>query len=436
MKKKVLALSLAIIVGCAPMMTVHADTIEGLQQQQQETSAKLNNTESQINDLEDQKNELTGEIDTLDAQLIETIASINSLKESIANKQVEIDETNVQLQAAQADKDSQYAAMKKRIQYIYEKGGDIGWATMLLENGNISDFLSNAENTQKLYDYDKKALEAYVAVVQQVTDLGNQLATEKSDLEGMEAEQESQQQSLEVLIEEKKATCSDYEVQIAAAEHVAAQYQDLIQQQNAKIQELVEEQQRAAAAAAAAEAARQAEAQAQAAAQQQAEAERQQAASNNNSSNNDYSDNNSNNNNSNPTPETPSYTPPVEEIVSPPSGNSSLGQSVIDYACQFVGNPYVWGGTSLTNGADCSGFVMSVYAHFGYSLPRTSASQRSAGRGVSYSEAQPGDLICYDGHVALYMGGGAIVHASDEKSGIKISGNAAYRPILSVRRIV
>ena len=108
----------------------------------------------------------------------------------------------------------------------------------------------------------------------------------------------------------------------------------------------------------------------------------------------------------------------------------------MDYAVQFVGNPYVWGGTSLTNGADCSGFIMSVYAHFGYSLPHSSSAMRSVGRGVSYAEAQPGDIICYDGHVAIYMGGGQIVHASNAKDGIKISGNAAYRTILAVRRLV
>ena len=108
----------------------------------------------------------------------------------------------------------------------------------------------------------------------------------------------------------------------------------------------------------------------------------------------------------------------------------------MNYACQFVGNPYVWGGTSLTNGADCSGFIMSVYAHFGVSLPHSSAAMRSYGVGVSYSEAMPGDIICYSGHVAIYMGGGAIVHASNAKDGIKISSNAAYRTILAVRRVL
>ena len=118
------------------------------------------------------------------------------------------------------------------------------------------------------------------------------------------------------------------------------------------------------------------------------------------------------------------------------SGGSSSGSSVADYATQFVGNPYVWGGTSLTNGADCSGFVQSVYANFGVSLPRTSYEQQTAGTEVSYSDAQPGDLICYGGHVAIYLGDGKIVHASNSRDGIKISNDATYRTILSVRRLV
>ena len=112
----------------------------------------------------------------------------------------------------------------------------------------------------------------------------------------------------------------------------------------------------------------------------------------------------------------------------------SGGSAVAEYGLQFVGNPYVWGGTSLTNGADCSGFVMSVYAHFGVSLPHSSAAQRGVGREVSYSEAQPGDIICYSGHVAIYIGGGQIVHAANERSGIKVS-SATYNNILTVRRI-
>ena len=109
-------------------------------------------------------------------------------------------------------------------------------------------------------------------------------------------------------------------------------------------------------------------------------------------------------------------------------------QEVIDYACQFIGNPYVWGGTSLTDGADCSGFVQSVYAHFGISLPRTSYEQRSAGYEVSYEDAQPGDLILYEGHVGLYIGNDQIVNAMNEAQGIGIS-SATYTNIVAVRRI-
>lgn len=114
---------------------------------------------------------------------------------------------------------------------------------------------------------------------------------------------------------------------------------------------------------------------------------------------------------------------------------SEMGVAVAEYGLQFVGNPYVWGGTSLTNGADCSGFVMSVYANFGVSLPHSSAADRSQGYAVDgLANAQPGDLICYSGHVALYIGNGQIVHASNKKTGIIVS-QADYRKILAIRRI-
>lgn len=120
------------------------------------------------------------------------------------------------------------------------------------------------------------------------------------------------------------------------------------------------------------------------------------------------------------------------EVSAQPASN---GQAIVDYACQFIGNPYVWGGTSLTDGADCSGFVQSVFANFGISLPRTTYDQIYAGVEVSYDQAMPGDLICYDGHIGIYIGNGQIVNAQNPEQGIGIS-PATYTTILSVRRIV
>lgn len=459
MKRRVLAMSLAVVLACGQLMVVNADTIDEVKQKKAQTSSQLEATKDKINNLETQKKQLTSEISTLDAKLVETITSINSLKDSIAETTAQIEDTKVKLAASEQERDEQYEAMKKRIQFLYENGGTGSWATTLLSGESIGDMMNSVSQTQELYDYDKQALDEYIKVVQEVTDLGEQLENEKADLQLMENEQEAEQKNLESMIDQKKAASADYENQIEAARGIADKYRKLIEQQNQEIEKLVAEQQRQAE-----EARKKAEAE-EAARQKEAERVNQQkvssktkdAVANSASSNKPSSSNNGNSevstDNSSSKPESSgngsskpssneSSKPSNNESSKPSGGTSSStsGQAIINYAMQFVGNPYVWGGTSLTNGADCSGFVMSVYAHFGYSLPRSSGEQRSVGRSVSYADAQPGDIICYDGHVALYMGGGSIVHASNSKpypqGGIKVSSNANYKTILSVRRVV
>ena len=411
-----------------------------LKQDKAAAQSQLAAQESKINNLEDQKQTLSAEIDQLDSDLVNIMVEIEILDGELSDKEAQIEQTKADLAVAEENKQKQYEAMKKRIQYLYEKGGDDAWAQMLFQASDFTSLLNHAEYVQQMYDSDRNSLEEFKETVQQVKDLGDQLDSEKAELEEMNQEYQNRQASMQTQLEEKKATSSDYDAQIAQAQNQAAQYTELIRQQNAEIQKIEEEEKKAAEEAArkaAEEAAKKAAAEA---------SKKSSSASGSNTGSGSSTSNKANSNTSSNNASSSSSATTSKDNGSSSSGSSGssgssvsynpTGQSVVNYACQFVGNPYVWGGTSLTNGADCSGFIMSIYAKFGVSLPHSSGAMAGCGRGVSYSEAMPGDIICYAGHVAIYMGGGQIVHASNAKDGIKISGNAAYRPIVAVRRVL
>lgn len=451
MKKRFLCLSLIFALAAAQVMPVAAARKDEVQAEKANTQSKLSAIESKEAELEEKKNSLLGEIDSLDQNLVQVIAQIDILKGEISDKEGAITETKENLAEAEADRDEQYAAMKKRIQYLYENGGSDAWAQMLLEVNSITDLLSKAEYTEKMYQFDRDELEKLRDTVQQVTDLGNQLEQEKAELEEMKQAQEDQQVNLEAALEEKKAVASDYETQIANVQAQADEYRSLIEEQNAELQRIQEEEARQAAEAKKAK--EKAAKEAEAAAQRQAQQNSANTESNTNTNNNGNTNNNNNNNDEEeietpsnnggggnnyvPEPETPSYEEPEEEQG---GGSSATGDAVVAYASQFIGNPYVYGGNSLTNGIDCSGFTQQVFAHFGYSISRTSDSQAGDGRGISYSQSRAGDIIVYSGHVAILTGDGGIVHASNSapypQGGIKYSSNALYRPYIAVRRIV
>ncbi len=443
MKKiRVLAAALAFSVAFGGIATVTADEIDDMRNQQAASQAELEQVNQNIDALEADKNVLMGQIDSVGQELVLTIVQVETLASEIEAKNAELEVTAANLAAAEEDKAVQYEAMKKRIQYLYENGGNAGWATILLEESNITELLNQAEYTQKMYKYDRECLEQYAATVQQVADLQRQQQEEHAELVAMKNEQELQQANLETLLEELKATNADYDAALANAQEIANQYRDLIAQQSEQIAVLEEQkrQEELAAQAAAEEAARQ-QAAAEEAARQQAAAEQAQQNAANQVQQPEYNEpvysepEYSEPEYSEPDYSEPEYSEPEPSV--PSGGSSAEGQAIADYACQFVGNPYVWGGNSLTNGTDCSGFVHLVYAAFGYSVPRSSASMPGAGyMSVSYTDMQPGDIICYSGHCGLYIGGGQMVHASNETVGIIISSNINYKPIIAIRRVV
>ena len=455
MKKRIVCLMLAVMMMGTQVATVSASREEELREEQAWTSAQLDATYSQIDQLYAAKEQLQNEIAALDANLVNVMVSIQTLEGDISNKQADIEQTQSDLQKAQNAKDKQYEAMKQRIQYLYEKGGNDAWFQMMVNAENLSELLTKAEYTQKMYDYDRQSLEKYANTIDQVTQLGNKYQQEKAELEGMKQEYEAESVNLQAAIDERRAVSADCDNEIAYAQQMANEYAALIEQQQAEIERLEAER-----IAAEEEARRQAElAAAEEAARQEAEAEdetvydeegnevdAEDALENGETlydeeGNEIDPDSVTDEEESDGDVEYDEYGNVIDSdnTVDPEeyqSSGSGSGSSVVDFATQFVGNPYVWGGTSLTDGADCSGFVQSVYANFGVSLPRTSYEQQNAGTEVSDADAQPGDLICYGGHVAIYMGDGKIVHASNAKDGIKISNDATYRTILSVRRLV
>ena len=455
MKKRIVCLMLAVMMMGTQVATVSASREEELREEQAWTSAQLDATYSQIDQLYAAKEQLQNEIAALDANLVNVMVSIQTLEGDISNKQADIEQTQSDLQKAQNAKDKQYEAMKQRIQYLYEKGGNDAWFQMMVNAENLSELLTKAEYTQKMYDYDRQSLEKYANTIDQVTQLGNKYQQEKAELEGMKQEYEAESVNLQAALDERRAVSADCDNEIAYAQQMANEYAALIEQQQAEIERLEAER-----IAAEEEARRQAElAAAEEAARQEAEAEdetvydeegnevdAEDALENGETlydeeGNEIDPDSVTDEEESDGDVEYDEYGNVIDSdnTVDPEeyqSSGSGSGSSVVDFATQFVGNPYVWGGTSLTDGADCSGFVQSVYANFGVSLPRTSYEQQNAGTEVSYADAQPGDLICYGGHVAIYMGDGKIVHASNAKDGIKISNDATYRTILSVRRLV
>ena len=404
--KRLIAAALVCTLAAGMVQGTNASTIRDAQDKINEANEQLNQTTGTISNIEKEQNSLQKEIDALDSELVALLLDIDVLKDEIAQKEQDIEQATADLEEAQETEKRQYESMKKRIRFMYERG-DNALVESLLGAGSMADVLNRVEYFNQIYDYDRTMLNEYQDTVKQVASLKETLEQEQQDMVALKENQEQQSEELEKMLANKRAKMSDFDTKLAKAQELARQYKQTIEEQNDII---VAEQARIAAE----EEQRRREEEL----RRQQEEQRRQEQQQQQPTTGDTSGGSSDDGGSDPAYRT-----------------NVSGQEVVDYAMQFIGNPYVWGGTSLTNGADCSGFVMSVFGHFGISLPHSSYLLRSCGQGVSYSNAKPGDLICYSGHVAIYAGGGRIVGAQSSAVGIATQ-TATYRTILAVRRVL
>ena len=413
-KSRILATVLIVAVGTGVFLPVSATSIKDATDKKNQAQNNLDDVNNQIDEIESAQQELEAEMAQYDSQLVSLLTDMDILEGDIESKQGEIDQANIDLEAAKESEQSQYEAMKTRIQYMYETGDSSVW-TAIVGASSITDLLNRVEYVSEVYDYDRKLLTSYQETVQQVTELTEQLNTEMAEMEELQTNYEEQQAQLEDVIASLNSQIDDFDSQLADAKTLASQYAATIQEQNTIIAAAEEEQrkkdeEKAAAAAAASSTA-------------------------GNTTDTSSGTGTSSGTSGSTSGGSSSGSGLVSPSLNPSYTTGVSGSDVVAYASQFVGNAYVWGGTSLTDGIDCSGFTQAVFAHFGISLPRTSGEQRSVGQEVSYENAQAGDIICYAGHVAIYMGNGQIVHASSPTNGI-CYGTATYRTILSVRRVL
>lgn len=355
-----------------------------------QTQKNLDEVNDQIDQLEGQQKVTLSGIDDAQNQINAITESQAQIQSDITSTQEQITQTQADLEVAREEATAEYESMKLRIQYMYENSTSQNFLSAIVESKSISEMLNRMEYVNEVYTTDREMLEAYEAKVDEVLELASSLDTKMTELTDLEASYEQEQIQLELTLVALQEEADKYADQIASAKALASQYEEKIRQQAA-----------AAAAAAAAQ-----------------------------SSGGSSSGGGS------------SYT--GGSGVNPGQQTSVSGSDIVSYAKQFVGNPYVWGGNSLTNGCDCSGFVNLVLSHFPSiasknTIPRYSLSFANYGQAVSSDCIQAGDVIVYSpkngiGHVGIYDGNGHVVEAQSTNAGITANRAWNCREVIAIRR--
>lgn len=359
--------------------TVYATGISGLQQQINQNQSNLDKANKELSQYEAERAEQQTILDDQKSEMMNLMQEVVYIESAISEKQASIDLATKQLEEAGVMRDEQYEAMMVRIQYMYERGNE-NYFEILFGSDDLTDFLNRAEYVENLYAYDSNMLHGYENLIADIDTMRNTLEQDKKQLVYQQERLKEHQYELERIMSELQKKIDDYDDLVADAKKRAEQYKKQIADDQAAIEDIKR----------------------------------------------------------------------AEEQANKPQGGgnvsvsgSGTGADIAKFALGYVGKcPYVWAGNSLTTGVDCSGFVVQVYKAFGYSLgTRTSFGMRSIGKEVSLANAKAGDIICYSGHVAIYLGNNKIVHAKDYQYGIVTDpvyyGAGGRGPaVLTVRRII
>ena len=433
-RKAILILAVLVLAVQAPLPG-RASPVTRAEQERRRAEEEKSRAESEAQQLEEKLGQSRQKEQALEEELVRLLALKDILESDMEELKTQIQRADRDYRQAEEKRQRQYDILKKRIQFLYEEG-DITYLDILLKAKNIGDVVSQTEYFRQLYEYDQEIIQRYEKLKQEAAGKKELLEEKQSQLEVMEEENESQQKELEGFIEARKTESSSFALELEEAQARAAQAAGEVIRKTEEIrilrarqeeerirqeQERVRQEQESAGQESGA-----AGREPGATGREQGGAGREPGGAGREPGGAGQESGSAG------TAQDSAGTAGGRSVKS--IGGTEFGRNVADYALQFVGNPYVYGGTSLTGGTDCSGYTQSVYRHFGVSIPRTSGEQAGFGREIPYEDMEPGDLVCYSGHVAMYIGGGRIVHASSRKEGIKVSNDPAYRTIVSIRR--
>lgn len=366
--------------------------LDDAKQHKKDAEKKLSDTKNNISGVKKNQSSVNTQINNSTANLATIKQELAQTKSDIEAKQAEIDQTNLDLAAAQDEADRQYESMKLRIQYMYENNADESLLSAMVESDGLTDMLVRVEYITDVYKTDRQLMDAYELALQNVQDKAELLASQMDDLVALQSSYESRQVELENSINALRGQSAQYASQLTELNNLKTQ----INSEIASWAEIIRQQEALAAG----------------------------------QDPNSYAGGGSGKGGLGSAAylKDDSYNPDYKTSVSP--------DSLVSFAMQYVGNPYVWGGNSLTQGADCSGFVHLVFQNFGISTPRYSQSFLTSGQPVSYNNMKKGDVVVYPGHVAIYAGNGVIVEAQSTKAGITANRAVNCHTITGIRRLL